>query len=236
MPQSKENLLCNLAHELRQPLSTIESIAYYLELALPHAEPRVLEQLTRLRHLVAQSGWILSDSLALSDVPAPRPEVIDLDEMLSEFVLEQMHHDACRVHFNLELSGAPAWMDYQQGRDLVHGICRFFGTVAKPGAEIYVATTVLADGGILLRAHAEGSTGDDANLPAGANLTIECIENIVARNSGSIFIRLSDPSRLEMAVEVPAAPLERALLPELDEALPSFEEVELPEQVAPGIL
>ena len=85
-------------------------------------------------------------------------------------------------------------------------------------------------------AHAEGSTGDDANLPAGANLTIECIENIVARNSGSIFIRLSDPSRLEMAVEVPAAPLERALLPELDEALPSFEEVELPEQVAPGIL
>ena len=236
MPQSKENLLCNLAHELRQPLSTIESIAYYLELALPDAEPRVLEQLTRLRHLVAQSGWILSDSLALSEVPAARPEAIDLDELLSEFVLEQMHHDARRVHFNLELSGAPAWMDYQQGRDLVHGICRFFGTVARPGTGISVATRVLSSGGILLRAHAEGSTGDDANLPAGANLTIECIENIVARNAGSLFIRLTDPSRLELAVEVPAAPIDLERLPESDGALPSFLEVGIPEPVAPGIL
>ena len=97
MPQSKENLLCNLAHELRQPLSTIESIAYYLELALPNADPRVLEQLTRLRHLVAQSGWMISDSLALSQEPDSRPEAIDLDELLSEFVLEQMQHDARRV-------------------------------------------------------------------------------------------------------------------------------------------
>ena len=236
MPQSKENLLCNLAHELRQPLSTIESIAYYLELALPNADPRVLEQLTRLRHLVAQSGWMISDSLALSQEPDSRPEAIDLDELLSEFVLEQMQHDARRVHSNLELSGAPAWMDYQQGRDLVHGICRFFSTVAKPGAEISVSTSVLASGGILLRAHAEGSTGDDANLPAGSNLTLECIDNIVARNGGSIFIRLSDPTRLELAVEVPAAPLIRALLPELVEALPSLEEVEQQEPVAPGIL
>ncbi len=236
MPQSKENLLCNLAHELRQPLSTIESIAYYLELALPHAEPRVLEQLTKLRHLVAQSGWILSDSLALSQDPSARPEAIDLDELLSEFVLEQMQHDTCRVHFNLELASALAWMDYQQGRELVHGICRFFSTVAKPGAEITVATSILASGGILLRARAEGSTGDDANLPAGSNLTLECIENVVARNGGSIFIRLSDPTRLELAVEVPAAPIDLALSSESDEALLSFEEVELPEPVAPGIL
>ena len=96
MPQSNEFLLHNLAHELRQPLSTIESIAYYLELALPHGDPRVLEQLTRLRHLVEQSGWILNDTLSLARPASGHPEAVDLDEMLSEFVYEQVQHDSQR--------------------------------------------------------------------------------------------------------------------------------------------
>ena len=225
-----------MAHELRQPLSTIESIAYYLELALPHMDARVLEQLTRLRHLVEQSGWILNDALSLSRVNAERMEALDLDEMLSEFVLEQMQHDVHRPSFNLELSGVPVWMDYQQGRELVYGVCRLFRTLAKPGADIAIVTRVLATGRVLLRARTEGHSGDESSLPPGANLTLEWIEKIAAQSQATLFIRLSEPSRLELALEIPAAVPVPQQFVESVEGLPSFEEGAKPEQVAPSSL
>jgi nitrogen-specific signal transduction histidine kinase len=38
-----------LAHELRQPLSTIESIAFYLEMILPRTEAKARRQLRKLQ-------------------------------------------------------------------------------------------------------------------------------------------------------------------------------------------
>lgn len=236
MPQVKESLLYNLAHELRQPLSTMESIAYYLELALPQTDPRVLEQLTRLRHLVEQSGWILNDALSLAQAPSAQPQVVDLDEIVSEFVYEQMQHDGHRPHFELELAGAPAWMDYQQASEMVSGLCRLFRTLAKPGSQVLVSTRVLSSGSVLLRVRGEGVSGEDGTMPAGANLTIEGIEKLAAQNSASVFMSLSDPTRLEMSVEVPIAPRVREEHARLDEVLPAFEAAAQAEPVAPGIL
>jgi signal transduction histidine kinase len=54
--------LRHLTHELRQPLSGIESIAYYLEMVLDGGEPRVLEQCDRLRQMVRQANWLLEDT------------------------------------------------------------------------------------------------------------------------------------------------------------------------------
>ena len=54
------SVLRHAAHELRQPLSTMESIAYYLELILPDADERGREQLEKLRKLVEQSNWIVA--------------------------------------------------------------------------------------------------------------------------------------------------------------------------------
>lgn len=49
--------LLNLVHDLRQPLSTIEMIAYYLELRLP-------EHMTESRHYVAQLHQLVNDASA----------------------------------------------------------------------------------------------------------------------------------------------------------------------------
>ena len=238
MPQSNEFLLQNLAHELRQPLSTIESIAYYLELALPHGDPRVLEQLTRLRHLVEQSGWILNDTLSLAKPSVTHPEAVDLDELFSEFVLEQVQHDSHWPHFDLNLAGAPVWMDFQQAREMVQGICRIFRTVTntKPGTEIRVETIVLSTGRILLRVRAEGQNLDDSSLPPGSSLTLEWLERIAVQNSASMTIQFLDPVRLELTVEVPPAPQEQLEFPEFEEAVVSFGVGELPEPAVQGTL
>lgn len=62
---SKANIQ-TLAHDLRQPLSTIEAIAYYLEMTLP---PELLEarrHLMRLQKLVEDSNAILTDAVHAS--------------------------------------------------------------------------------------------------------------------------------------------------------------------------
>ena len=55
--------MATLAHELRQPLSSIESIAYHLSLVLPQADEKVQGSLERIRQLVEQSNEILTDGL-----------------------------------------------------------------------------------------------------------------------------------------------------------------------------
>ena len=59
-----------IAHELRQPLSAIESIAYYLSLVLPRDGGPAREQAARLQQLVEQSNWILTSALQLADASA----------------------------------------------------------------------------------------------------------------------------------------------------------------------
>jgi signal transduction histidine kinase len=59
----EEEAICRLAHELRQPLSTIEAIAYYLEITLPADQFEARRYLTRLRKTVEESNAILIDAL-----------------------------------------------------------------------------------------------------------------------------------------------------------------------------
>ena len=56
-------VLSSMAHELRQPLSNIEAIAYHLASILPQSDQKVQAQLARIRELVQQTDEILSSSL-----------------------------------------------------------------------------------------------------------------------------------------------------------------------------
>src|SRR5260370_3170829 len=78
--------LQTIAHELRQPLSAIESIAYYLSLVLPKEDHRAREQVSRLQQLVEQSNWILSSGLQLADETPLAPEPVDLAKLVAQVV------------------------------------------------------------------------------------------------------------------------------------------------------
>ena len=64
-----DEVLGTLAHELRQPLSNIEAIAYYLSMILPSGDQNIQAQLVRIRELVEQSNSILSTALGLAPPP-----------------------------------------------------------------------------------------------------------------------------------------------------------------------
>jgi hypothetical protein len=56
------DILSRLAHDLTQPLSTLEATTYYLELIL-RGDPRVLPQLEQLRRLVDQLSGIVAGAV-----------------------------------------------------------------------------------------------------------------------------------------------------------------------------
>ncbi len=59
-----ELLLKNLVHDLRQPLSTIETSTYYLNLLLSGGPDRAIEQLRTIEHQVDRAAALLAEAVA----------------------------------------------------------------------------------------------------------------------------------------------------------------------------
>ncbi len=191
MIADQANLIRTLTHELRQPLGTIESIAYYLELAFPAAEPKVKEHLHRLRDLVAQSDSILRDALALTQPTNSRPVTVDLDELIEEFA---------SPHFQLNLGAVPVWIDYQHARKMIETLSQLFrGSVKSPGL-VEVTTRVLPSGSVLVKWTGPGLGHDERTL------SLHCLDYLASQNQVALFLNLQNPDCLEVAMDVPRAP------------------------------
>jgi len=63
---SPEERLHDLVHDLRQPLSSIEAIAYYLEMTLPAGQFEARQYMSQLQRLVAETSSILERSVGAS--------------------------------------------------------------------------------------------------------------------------------------------------------------------------
>jgi signal transduction histidine kinase len=59
-----EETVRELVHDLRQPLSSIEAIAYYLEMTLPADQLEARQYMRRLQQLVDQTSEILERAAA----------------------------------------------------------------------------------------------------------------------------------------------------------------------------
>ena len=64
--------LHELVHELRQPLSSIEAIAYYLEMTLPAEQFQARQYMWRLQQLVEQTNALLEQRVGSARKPCAR--------------------------------------------------------------------------------------------------------------------------------------------------------------------
>lgn len=71
---SPEERLHELIHDLRQPLSSIEAIAYYLEMTLPADQVQARLHMTHLQLLVEQASAILERGVGLVRKPCARAQ------------------------------------------------------------------------------------------------------------------------------------------------------------------
>ncbi len=66
LPRVSEDSLINLAHDLRQPLSAIESIAYFLDLTIPPDQVQAHIYISHLQQAVLEASSLLSAAVRSS--------------------------------------------------------------------------------------------------------------------------------------------------------------------------
>jgi phosphoglycerate-specific signal transduction histidine kinase len=69
-PLPVEETLQVMVHELRQPLSSIEAIAYYLEMTLPAEQSQARQYMRKLQQLVDQASSVLDSMVPTARKPS----------------------------------------------------------------------------------------------------------------------------------------------------------------------
>lgn len=207
--EARSDLMRVIAHELRQPLSTIGSIAYYLTLILPHEDEKVHEQLARLQHLVEQSSWILTNGQHLTEPLQMAWEPIDIDEVILQSITARS--GAGDVPINLDLPADPLIIQGDPGltRALVENLLTLFRLVSTNEHPPTLRTTKTAMGASIEIATATPGFRSEASLGPGSALAMECARRIVERHGGKLEMTVDPCSGVRLTVLLP----ERLLIP-----------------------
>ena len=196
-----------IAHELRQPLSTIESIAYYLGLVLPRGDDRARQQVARLQQLVEQSNWILTCGLQLADQTPLAPEPLDLEELITQTISARTPQGDPQPR--LELSGALPLvrLDPGRGRALIENLLALFLQIGSEIHPVRLRTSVTeagGTGGVLLEiSTAAPGYRSETSLGPGSALGLECARRIVDAHGGSLTVDVDPVSGIHLRAVLP---------------------------------
>ena len=195
--------LQTIAHELRQPLSAIESIAYYFSLALPRDSRPARKQARRLQYLVEQSNWILTCALQLADTTPLAPQPLNLEELIIQTVNARTAHGDPPVH--LELAGGLPLvnLDPGRGRILLENLLTLFRQLASDLHPVRV-TTAAAEGGVALGiATSIPGYRSEASLGPGCGLSLQSARRVVEGHGGTFDIHVDAASGVSLKVVLP---------------------------------
>jgi signal transduction histidine kinase len=185
--------LRSIAHELRQPLSTIESIAYYLSLVLPRDGGRIQEQLTQLQRLVEQSNWILTSALQLVDAQPVCPVLMDLEELITQKA--SIRPAPSDIPLQLELAGGLplVTLDPSLGAALIENLLMLFRQLATDVHPVTVRTAAASETIVTLEfsTAAPGFRSESA-LGPGAVFSLRSARGIMEAHNGSLELSI-DP-------------------------------------------
>ena len=199
---SQENVLRALAHEIRQPLSTIESIAYYLAMALSDSEEH-REQLVRVQQLVEQSNWILSNGLRLADRRPVRPETVDLGELIAQTVKSRPSSIDPPVLCEFAPGLRSLQLDPGYGRALIENVLGLFRQLATEIYPVRVRTSSGTDGVSLDVSTSVQGYRSILFLPPGSALSLDCVRRIAALHGGSSIHSIDPVSGIRVRVMLP---------------------------------
>ena len=166
-------LMRTLAHELRQPLSTIESIAYYLTLILPQDE-KTTEQLGRIQMLVEQSNWMLTSAQLLTDPIQIERRPVDLRELASSI-------EAIDATDAGTVEGDAALL-----RTALENLAMLYRQFPSPGA------FRLANGSIEMEAR--------GMVYAGAALSLQGVRRVIEAHGGTFDLALDPATGMKLRV------------------------------------
>jgi K+-sensing histidine kinase KdpD len=200
---SQENVMRTIAHEIRQPLGAIESIAYYLSMVLPEADGKNREQLTRIQQLVEQSNWILSNGLGFLDARAAAPETIDLEELITQVISARPVSLGPPVECDFASELRLVRLDPGFGRAMMENLLGLFRQLATETHRVCVRTRVLENGVELEVSSAAPGYRSIASLPPGSALSLDGARRIAILHGGSCAHAIDPVSGIRVRVMLP---------------------------------
>lgn len=207
-------LVRQLAHELRQPLSAIESAAYYLDLVLEDADPRVRLQVEKIQRMVCLMGNILSDAVHYLEPARGNIDPVDLAAVAAAALNRESVLGQAEVNWDQPPEPVPVLMDLRQAQHLMASTLAVFQHMAPPERPVFLSLCREA-GEVVLESACEVSAPPCENIdhlfqpfsphmPPGMGLTLACIRRIAELNGGIASLSFTG-GRMRLRVTLPAA-------------------------------
>lgn len=200
------DVIQHLVHELRQPLSALESIAYYLRLTANESSPAG-HQVDRLQQMVDNANWVVNDILHAFEIAAPVARAVDTQEIIADVLEEAWISEGLDVQ--RDESALPlAFVDREQFRHLIRTVLHFVRHAAP--IRRTVAITFCEVGDMLhieFLAQAPNVALENLYQPLASKTLLSC-RNIAVNNGGSFEASKDDGGWLKIHVEVPLAAID----------------------------
>lgn len=216
-----ELLLQHLAHELRQPLSTVESIAYYLGLTLPRHDARSHEQVEKLQQLVEQMNGILADAVYFLQAAPQRPQRLDVEEVITQVIIERARNENREVEHQAGDEPAIAMLDPAQAYHLVRTLTHLLVQLARertpnpepvrirchrgPDSGSIAVEFLFTAPGFTLEGIERLGEPFQARVPAGSGMALACARRIAEAHGGAIKIEQRPTGEFAFLLSLPAA-------------------------------
>lgn len=207
--------LRQIAHHLRQPLSTIEAIAYYLSITLPPAETKALEQLEKMQRLVQEANLILSDAVHYFRASRSHPVRVDLNELALNALSEMPATEDQPVRFTCCPDLIPVDLDAAQAGHMLRNLAGYLRQVSLGGGAIECSASATELEAELAIGVASAACGPedllsllDPNSPhlgSGSGLAMASVRRIVDAHGGRIDVQAQPPGGIRLTVTFPLA-------------------------------
>ena len=200
-----KDVLRHLTHELRQPLSALESIAFYLQMTVGNGGSDISAQVNRLQQMVDSANWVLSDVLHLLQMTPPNPEAIDVCELTEEVLTETWVTDGLRIEPEFAEELPTAWVDAEQLRHLLRSVLQFLRRSVEEPGDIQLCGAALGSSYQLeFRAVAPSVAIDSLFNSLESNQLLTC-RRIAENNKGTFTAEKDVFGRLCLSLAVPQA-------------------------------
>lgn len=205
----------HLAHEIKQPLGTIESIVHYLNMVLPRTEAKARRQLATLQEEVRSVQWILADALHFLNAAPVQLQLMDLTEVMSRNLSEWCPDQGAGCTLLLEPDLPLVELDLQQVEHLLRNLMSFFGRVSAPGRSIAVRTYAAAgEVRLEITSGALEYAPEDieplfepftSRFPAGSGLALASARRIAEAHGARLEVKSDPPHSLSLLIGFPAS-------------------------------
>ena len=188
-----ETIIRNLAHELRQPLSALESIAFYLDLMLTQEDPKTRKQLRRLRQLVQQSDWAVSNAIVTAGVTPLTLSAVNLADVVADCATNWAAEHSLQLglvrpdQFRIQL------LDEEQIRGLLRNVLSFIRRGSHASIVVSASET---DAELVIEA-------EEMRLPEVDSLALCAIQKVVGLHRGVVRIEEGPEDARRVRVTLP---------------------------------